>query len=253
VIQACLNGNRAPDEHPALPVTPEQLGRDARATVGAGAGSLHVHPRDASGAETLEPVDVAAAVHAIRVASPRTELSLSTGLWIAGGDAAARLRAISAWTERPDLCSVNFSEPGWEELIALLVERGIEVEAGLWSVEDAEALAGSGLVESWGAGSRGRGRRHLPVRRVLVEPHDASPEDAVARAAAIDRVLDRAAIPTPRLHHGYGPATYSVIDAALARGHDVRIGFEDVLVMRDGSVARDNAALLEPANVNGGG
>jgi uncharacterized protein (DUF849 family) len=244
VIQACLNGNRSPDEHPELPVTPEQLGRDARATVAAGAASLHVHPRDASGAETLEPVAIAAAVHAIRVAAPRTELSLSTGLWIAGDDPAARLRAISGWTERPDLCSVNFSEPGWEELIALLVERGIEVEAGLWQASDAEALAGSGLVESWGAGSRGRGRRHLPVRRILIEPHEESGEDAVARAVEIGTVLDRAAIPTPRLYHGYGPATYAVIDAARQAGHDVRIGFEDVLTLRDGTVAADNAALV---------
>jgi uncharacterized protein (DUF849 family) len=251
VIQACLNGSRAPEEHPALPVTPEQLERDARAAVAAGAASLHIHPRDDGGAETFDPVAVAAAVHAIRVAGSRIELSLSTGLWIAGGDAAARLRAISGWTERPDLCSVNVSEPGWEELIGLLHDRGIDVEAGLWSVEDAEALAGSGLVESWGAGSRGRGRRHLPVRRVLVEPHDAESGDAVACAAAIDAVLDRAAIPTPRLHHGYGPPTYAVIDAARRRGHDVRIGFEDVLTLRDGSPAPDNAALLAAANVMG--
>jgi uncharacterized protein (DUF849 family) len=244
MIQACLNGNRSPDEHPALPVTPEQLGADARATVAAGAGSLHVHPRDETGAETLEPVAIAAAVHAIRVAAPRTELSLSTGLWIAGDDPQARLRAISGWTERPDLCSVNFSEPGWDELIALLVERGIEVEAGLWQVSDAEALAGSGLVESWGGGSPGRGRRHLPVRRILIEPHEQSGEDAVAMAVAIGAVLDRAAIPAPRLYHGYGLPTYAVVDAAHERGHDVRIGFEDVLTFRDGTVAADNAALI---------
>lgn len=244
MIQACLNGNRAPDAHPELPVTPEQLGRDARACVAVGAGSLHVHPRDESGAETLEPVAIAAAVHAIRVAAPRTELSLSTGLWIAGDDPAARLRAISGWTERPDLCSVNFSEPGWDELVALLVERGIEVEAGLWQASDAEALAGSGLVESWGAGSRGRGRRHLPVRRILIEPHEASGSDAVARAIEIGTILDRAAIPTPRLYHGYGAATYDVIDAARQAGHDVRIGFEDVLTFRDGREAPDNASLL---------
>jgi uncharacterized protein (DUF849 family) len=249
MIQACLNGARRADEHPALPLTPEQLTYDARAVVAAGAGSLHIHPRDASGAETLEPAAVAAAVHAIRVAAPRVELSLTTGLWIAGED---RMRLISGWTERPDLCSVNFSEPGWEALIALLSERGIEVEAGIATVEDAEALAGSGLVESWGAGSRGRGRRHLPVRRVLVEVEDEDADAAVARAAAIDRVLDRAAIPTPRLHHGLGPPTYAVIDAAVARGHDVRIGLEDVLVMRDGSAAPGNASLVAPANVNGG-
>jgi uncharacterized protein (DUF849 family) len=249
MIQACLNGARGADEHPALPVTPEQLESDARAVVAAGAGSLHIHPRDASGAETLEPAAVAEAVHAIRVAAPRVELSVTTGLWIAGED---RMRQIAGWTERPDLCSVNFSEPGWEPLIALLSERGIEVEAGIATVEDAEALAASGLVESWGAGSRGRGRRHLPVRRVLVEVEDGDDDAAVERAAAIDRVLDRAAIPTPRLHHGFGPPTYAVIDAALARGHDVRIGLEDVLVLRDGSVAAGNAALVAPANVNGG-
>jgi uncharacterized protein (DUF849 family) len=244
MIQACLNGNRSPDAHPQLPVTPEQRGRDAGACVAAGATSLHAHPRDDSGAETLEPAAIAAAVHAIRVAAPRTELSLSTGLWIAGDDPAARLRAIAGWTERPDLCSVNFSEPGWEELIALLVERGIAVEAGLWQASDAEALAGSGLVESWGAGSRGRGRHHLPVRRILIEPHEESGEAAVARAVEIGGVLDRAAIPTPRLYHGYGRATYAVIDAARAAGHDVRIGFEDVLTFRDGTQAPDNAALV---------
>jgi uncharacterized protein (DUF849 family) len=244
LIQACLNGSRAPDEHPALPLTPEQLARDASATIAAGAGSLHAHPRDEGGAETLAPGPVAAAVRAIRAAVTRTELSLSTGLWIAGGDVAARTAAIAGWTDRPDLASVNVSEPGWEELIALLTERGIEVEGGVWTVEDAEALAASGLVESWGRGSRGRGRRHQPVRPILVEPHDADPAEAVARAAAIDTVLDRAAIPTPRLHHGYGPATYAVLDAARARGRDVRIGFEDVLTLRDGTPAPDNAALV---------
>ena len=244
MIQACLNGSRAPGEHPALPLTPAELARDAAATLAAGAAALHVHPRDASGAETLEPAAVAAAVRAIRAAAPRSELSLSTGLWITGGDVQARAAAISGWTDRPDFASVNVSEPGWEELIALLSERGIDIEAGVWTVEDAEALAASGLVESWGGGSRGRGRHHLPVRRILVEPHDEDAAAAAARAAAIDAVLDRAAIPTPRLHHGYGPATYAVIDAARARGHDVRIGLEDVLTLRDGAPAADNAALI---------
>jgi uncharacterized protein (DUF849 family) len=161
-----------------------------------------------------------------------------------GDDVDARTDAVAAWTDRPDLCSVNVSEPGWQELVALLAQRGIEVEAGLWSVEDAEALVASGQVESWGRGSRGGGRHHRPVRRILVEPHDEAAEDAVARAAAIDRVLDRAAIPTNRLHHGYGPATWAVLAAARERGRDVRIGFEDVLTLPDGTPAPDNAALV---------
>ena len=244
VIQCCLNGARTPDEHSALPVTPEQLAADTRAVVLAGAGSLHVHPRGSDGAESLAPADVADTVHAIRVASPRTELSLTTGLWIFGEDVDARLRAISGWTERPDLCSVNVGEPGWEDVVALLLERGIDAEAGVATVEEAEALAASGLVETWGAGSHGRGRRHLPVRRILVEVEPSEPAEAVALAAAIDTAFDRAAVPTPRLHHGYGLATYAVIDAARARGRDVRIGLEDTLVLRDGTPAADNAALI---------
>jgi uncharacterized protein (DUF849 family) len=247
LIQACLNGARAPGEHPALPVAPEALARDAAAAVAAGARSLHVHPRDEDGAETLAPAAVSAAVRAIRAAVPRTELSLSTGLWIAGGDVAARTAAIRGWTDRPDLVSVNVLEPGWEELIALLSERGIEVEAGVWTVEEAEALAASAFVESWGRGARGGGRRHRPVRRILVEPTDDDAAEAVARAAAIDAVLDRAAIPTNRLHHGRGPATWAVLAAAAARGHDVRIGFEDVLTLPDGTPAPDNAALVAAA------
>ena len=83
LIQAALNGARAPDEHPALPLTPEQLAADARAVVAEGARSLHFHPRDPSGAETLADEHVAAALRAVRAAAPGVEISLSTGIWIA--------------------------------------------------------------------------------------------------------------------------------------------------------------------------
>jgi uncharacterized protein (DUF849 family) len=244
LIQACLNGDRG---EPRVPKTPAELAAATAACVTAGARSIHCHPRDGDGAETLAPADVAAAVHAIRAAAPRVELSLSTGLWITGGDADARTRAVAGWTERPDLVSVNVSEEGWTELAGLLAERGIGVEAGVWTVADVRALADSGLVEVWGRGSFGRGRRHLPVRRVLVEPPSASGPDAVALAADIDAALDAAAIPTARLHHGNGPATWAVLDAAVPLGRDVRIGFEDTFVLPDGSAAPDNAALVAAA------
>jgi uncharacterized protein (DUF849 family) len=218
--------------------------------VAAGAGSLHCHPRDGDGRETLAPPDVAAAVHAIRVAVPRTELSLSTGLWITGGDLDARARAIAGWTERPGLVSLNVSEEGWTELAALLAERGIGIEAGVWTVADVEALAESGLVEVWARsprGARGRGRRHPPVRRILVEPPSASGPDAVTLAAEIDAALDAAAIPVPRLHHGSGAATWAVLDAAVPLGRDIRIGFEDTIALPDGTPAEDNAALVSVA------
>jgi hypothetical protein len=117
----------------------------------------------------------------------------------------------------------------------------------VWATADVESLAESGLVERWGRGSRGHGRRHLPVRRILVEPPSESGPDAVALAAEIDAALDAAAIPTPRLHHGFAVATWAVLDAAAPLGRDIRVGFEDTLVLPDGSAAPDNAALVAAA------
>ena len=67
---------------------------------------------------------------------------------------------------------------------------------------------------------------------------------AVAHCCEIEAALDEAGIAAPRLHHGEDLATWAVIDAALERGRDVRIGLEDTLVMADGSPAPSNAALV---------
>ncbi len=232
-LQACLNGARAPGEHPALPLTPEQLAADARACVEAGARSLHLHPRDAAGAESLDAADIAAALRAVRVAAPGVEISLSTGLWIAGDDVERRHALVAGWTELPDLVSLNLSEPGWQALAALLAERGIGVEAGLATTADAEALAGGPLRPA----------------RVLVEIDDdgLGAEPAVAAAAAIDAVLDSAGVEGPRLHHGAGLATWAVIEAAVRHGHDIRVGLEDVLELPDGTPAPGNAELVAAA------
>jgi uncharacterized protein (DUF849 family) len=247
VLQACLNGDR----ETGVPRTPDELAEEARACVAAGAVSLHVHPRDEDGHETLDARHIAAAVRALRAAAPGVELSLSTGLWITHGDVEARASAIADWTERPDLVSLNLSEDGWRELADQLAARGIGIEAGVWTARDAGVLAGSGLVAIWGKGSRSS-RHHLPVHRILVEPRTENGEEAVAIAGEIDAVLDAAAIPTARLHHGIGPATWAVLDAAVPKGREIRIGLEDVLTLPDGRRAADNAALVVEASLRYG-
>ena len=136
VLQACLNGDRAS----GVPRSPEELGAEARACVAAGAGSLHAHPRDPDGHESLGAADIAAAVRELRTAG--VEVSLSTGLWITAGDVDARLRAVTDWTECPDLVSLNLSEEGWRELADVLAENGVRYRmlAGL-DAADAQPLA----------------------------------------------------------------------------------------------------------------
>ena len=42
-VQACLNGAVPRDAHLAVPLTPDEIARDARAAVAAGVGALHIH------------------------------------------------------------------------------------------------------------------------------------------------------------------------------------------------------------------
>jgi uncharacterized protein (DUF849 family) len=232
-LQCALNGARAAEDHDALPVTPEQLARDARAAVEAGAAALHLHPRGKDGRESLAPADCDAAVAALREAVPDVELSLTTGLWITGGDVAQRLAQVRGWSELPDCCSLNVAEEGWRELGELLAERGVWIEAGLFMPDHPERLAESGLA----------GR----CRRALVEPQETAPEIAVSTAGAIDGMLERHGIEVPQLHHGTDQTTWAVLDAAHRREREIRVGLEDTLSLPDARRAGSNAELVAAA------
>ncbi len=231
-LKACLNGSRTREDHPRVPLTREELGADARVVVAAGARALHVHPRRADGHETLGGADIGAAVVAIRAACPGVPVGLTTGAWIEP-DVHKRLALIASWEAKPDFASVNFHEEGAVDVARLLLERRIGVEAGLATVADVTTLAASGL-----------GERCL---RVLVEVEEDDAHEAVAAAAAIEGELERLAIDVPQLHHGVGRPTWAVIEAAITRGRDIRVGLEDTLVLADGQPAHDNAELVASA------
>ena len=65
-VKACINGARTPDQHPNLPVTPEQLAAAGVAAHQAGAKAVHMHPKTADGVDSLLPDVVDAAVSAVR-------------------------------------------------------------------------------------------------------------------------------------------------------------------------------------------
>jgi uncharacterized protein (DUF849 family) len=232
-LQACLNGTRPPGDHEALPLTAEELARDAREVAAAGATAVHVHPRGPDGLESLEPEHCDAAVAALREAAPGLEISLSTGLWITGGDVEHRLECVRGWRELPDCASLNVVEEGWAELGAELARRGVWIEIGLWRADGPGALAATRLA-----------RR---CRRALVEPQETAPAIAVATAGAIDGGLERERIDLPQLHHGTDLTTWAVTDAGVRRGHEVRIGFEDTYSLPDARRAGSNAELVAAA------
>jgi len=229
LLQAALNGAR---EHPAVPRTPVELAAEAREAVEAGAGSLHLHPYDDHGNQTLAAEACAAALRAVRAACPGVPISLSTSAAIEP-DPKRRRELIAAWTELPDLVTANQGEEGILELCELLAVRRIGIEAGLLSLDDAHTFVASGISPR--------------CVRAMVEPLDPDPHDAVTHAGAIERALAEGGVQLEQVHHGDGIASWAVNRLAVARGHGIRTGLEDTTVLPDGRVASGNGELVAAA------
>ena len=232
LLQACVNGARDPAEHPWLSLDEGVVADDAARAVAAGAREVHVHPKDGAGRDSLAANDVARWVAAVRQAAPGVPVGVTTGEW-AEPDVERRLAAIESWTELPDNASVNWHESGADEVAALLLRRGVAVEAGLW---DAAGF------EVW---------KRSPVRgqclRVLIELPDEPAETVRDHAEGMIAHVSLEEPELPILLHGEEGSTWPVFDLAVELGLDSRIGLEDTLLLPDGSTAPGNAALVRAA------
>jgi uncharacterized protein (DUF849 family) len=229
LLKAAINGRRRLNEHPAIPITPDQQAKQASISIAAGAGAIHVHPRNSAGQESLASEDIANALNAIRTACPTTPIGVSTGTWIVP-EIYRRLTLIGGWDVLPDFASVNFHEPGAVETCKLLLDKGIGVEAGIWNVEAAHRFRQSGLSTD--------------CLRVLIEPGQ-EPGDPRSRLEEIEAALHD--ITGRRLLHGFETSAWELVALASRRGYDARIGFEDTLSLPDGSRAEDNGQLAAAA------
>jgi uncharacterized protein (DUF849 family) len=229
LLKAAINGRRGLSEHPAIPISPEQQAKQAAMAVAAGAGAIHVHPRNSAGQESLAPQDIANALNAIRAVCPATPVGVSTGGWIVP-EIDRRLTLIAGWEVLPDFAGVNFHEPGAVQTCRLLLEKGVGVEAGIWNAEAAHRFRRSGLS--------------ICCLRVLIEPGQES-GDPKSRLDEIEAALQD--ITGRRLLHGFETSTWEFIALASRRGYDARIGFEDTLALPDGNRAEDNGQLVAAA------
>ncbi|MEO8397610.1 MAG: 3-keto-5-aminohexanoate cleavage protein, partial [Chloroflexota bacterium] len=231
-LKACINGSRAEEDHPTLPVTAETIALDAQTVVAAGADAVHFHVRDEDGYESLTPEDVARCIATCREALPVTPLGISTGDWIIP-DLDERLEMIRAWNVLPDFVSVNFHEEGAAEVAQMLYERGVGIELGLTFPFSTEiALAG------------GWGERCM---RVLIEPIEQEVKDAMLMVGQIELLLDAAGVSAPRLLHGREETAWPLLIESVKRGYQCRIGLEDTFQLPTSDLAEDNAEIIHAA------
>ena len=230
IVQACINGARPEGYHPALPLTTDTMIADAMECISSGAGELHIHPRDPERNESLAHVDEL--VRGIRSACPGTLVGVSTGAWIENDIALTRQR-IQEWSSLPDYASVNLSESDAPEVFAILETKGVGIEAGIATVEDAKRFVS------------------LPQRdrvfRVLFEIEEQDFEKSEATLQGIETVLSEAKIQRPVLLHGFGSTVWHFVREARIRRWSTRVGLEDGNRLKDQSMATSNAELVAEA------
>ena len=233
MLQACLNGARTRLDHPQVPLSAQELARDAQRVVTAGVAELHVHPRNVQGTESLAPQDIGAALMAIRAKVPGIPVGISTREGIRT-DKARGFDDMKRWTVLPDYVSVNLSEEDAPDIIALMIEMGIGVEAGLATAADARRFI-----------HLATGKECL---RVLVEiDFEKDVAGALNLADEIIHILSEARIDLPILLHGFDATVWPLYRRSRALGIDSRLGLEDGITLPDGCVAADNLDIIRAA------
>ncbi|WP_328497341.1 3-keto-5-aminohexanoate cleavage protein [Streptomyces sp. NBC_00414] len=231
MVQVCVNGGRGSGDGTLVPLSPRAMADSAAEAVAAGASDIHVHPKSPCGEDTLSSKAVAATLDEIR-SQVDVPVGVTTGAW-AEPDPAARVARVHEWSVLPDHASVNWHEPGAEEVAAALLERGVGVEAGIWSGTDGAARFMASPL----------GPRVLRVLAEVTDPHPVSAEvTARELLAALGTAHGR-----PVLLHGEEGGAWPVLRLAVRLGLATRIGLEDTLVLPDGRRAASNAELVTEA------
>jgi uncharacterized protein (DUF849 family) len=239
MLQVTPNGPWGKEVHPNMPVSLDELLTDLRECFRAGATGVHLHVRDKSGAETLDPAVVNETCRQVRDVAAEVgvpaEIGMTTGEWIVP-DLASRTAMIREW-EGVDCATVNLSEGGFERVMQIMLDVGIGIDVGLWAPVEMAALLASGLLPH--------------VQRISIELNPGEPYylsgEPSALAQQINDALDAAGSACPRLTHGMNDWTWPLIADAFGRGHDTRVGFEDSVHLPDGGKAQSNAQLVQAA------
>jgi len=246
IVAVAPNGARKTKaDHPALPMTADEIARDAAACHAAGAALIHLHIRDKVGKHLLDAEAYRAATAAIRreagadlIVQITTE---SVGIYLPGYQMAMVRDA------KPEACSVAIRElvpgPAAEReaaaFFAWMAAERVTPQYILYTAEEVRRFADL------------RARGVIPAAAPFVlyvlgrysanqtsDPLDLAPFLAAA---------------APGWHWAvcaFGAKEGTVALTAAVMGGHSRVGFENNLLLGDGRVAPGNAALVEQARRN---
>ena len=219
-------------DHPAVPMTPDALALEARACLDAGAAMMHMHVRKPDGSHLLDAHAYREALAAVDRAVGR-ELLVQVTSEAAGVYKAAEQIALVRELQ-PEAVSMGLREIAVPEIpeaelaafLAWVAERRIMAQIILYDEGD---------VRRW-LSLRARGLVPLGAWSVLFVlgrysvGQTSSAYDLLPFLAAYDHTLPWAVC-------AFGAEENACVTTAAAFGGHMRVGFENNLKLRDGSVA----------------
>jgi uncharacterized protein (DUF849 family) len=262
IITCAITGNLTrPDQHPELPITPEQIARSSLEAAAEGASIVHIHVRDPStGRPSMDVALYREVMERIRERNPELIINLTTGpggRFIPSEDDPKVAAPGTTLTHperrvehvallKPEICTLdlNTMNSGTEVVIntprnvarmaKIIRASGVKPEIELFDTGDihlARDLIREGVLEGPGIYSLVLGVKY---------GFDASPE---TMHYARD-LLPEGAVFTG---FGIGRHQFAMVAQSWLLGGHVRVGLEDNIYLSRGVLAPDNATLVARA------
>ncbi|WP_349238585.1 3-keto-5-aminohexanoate cleavage protein [Bosea sp. F3-2] len=262
ILTCAVTGNLTrPDQHPGLPITPQQIA-DACIEAGeAGAAVVHIHVRNPeTGAPSMDIGLYQDVVNRIREASPRLIINLTTGPGSRFTPSSEDIRVAGPGTTlttpekrvehvgaiRPEICTLDLNTmfsfgsivmntpPTVRAMAAEIRKFGVLPELELFDTGDiqlANDLIADGTLD------------RKPLVQLVMGVKYGAPATPDALATMV-RMLPTESIWAA---FGIGRMSFPFVALSLLHGGHVRVGLEDNIYISKGVLAESNAQLVRKA------
>jgi uncharacterized protein (DUF849 family) len=257
IITCAVTGNLTkPEQHPGLPITPQQIANSALQAAQAGAAIVHIHVRDPqTGRPSMETGLYRQVIELIRAVDPELIINLTTGpggRFIPSDDdpkvaaPGTTLLPPEKTALKPDICSLdlNTMNSGGDVVIntpknvrrmaSVIREAGVKSELEIFDSGDlhlALDLIKEGVLDGPGLWTFVMGVKYgfAATPETLLYARNFLPQGAAWSA------------------FGIGRWEFPIVAQAWLAGGHVRVGLEDNIYIAKGVLAETNAVLVARA------
>ena len=241
VITVAPNGaRRTKQDHAALPIEPRELAIEAASCVEMGAAMIHLHIRDASGGHTLDADAYKAAISAVRAEVGQNIIIQVTSEAVGRYRVEEQMAMVRA--VRPEAVSLAIREiypPGCDEnevakFLGWVLSERIMPQYIMFSAEEVQqfvSLQGRGIVPD-------EQPFVLFVLGRYTKDQQSSPKDLLPFLQASGGLFMEWSI------CAFGAEEARCALAAVALDGHCRVGFENNLLLANGTTAPNNSALV---------